>query len=103
MTTTSTTTTPPTTKSTTTTTTTTTTTRFPNCPFRLQDSGQVDHTRQLLPKQRSVYCPESYCPAVYISSTGGAAEHQAESLGCFDYEGSLMGNEYPDYMNNQDI
>ena len=24
---------------------------------------------------------------------------QPESLGCFDYEGSLMGNEYPDYIN----
>jgi len=32
---------------------------------------------------------------------GGAAEHQPESLGCFDYEGSLMGNEYPDYINSQ--
>merc|ERR1711918_307563 len=75
-----------------TTTTTTTTTRFPNCPFLRH--GKVDQSR-------SVFCPESYCPAVYISSTGGAAEHQSESLGCYDYEGSLMGDKYPDYRNNQ--
>merc|ERR1712212_418441 len=75
-------------------TTTTTTTGFPNCPFQRHRSGKEDQTR-------SVFCPESYCPAVYISSMGGAAEHQPESLGCFDYEGSLMGNEFPDYINSQ--
>merc|ERR1712013_305843 len=63
-----------------------------NCPFKA--NGRVDKTR-------SIYCPESYCPAVYIWSTGGAAEHQPESLGCYDYEGSLMNNVYPDYVNIQ--
>ena len=77
---------------------------------------------------RSILCPESYCPAVYISSNGGAAEHQvshifglvtqwasdyrhphqalmyslqADSIGCFDYEGSVMGDQYPNYVNPQ--
>merc|ERR1712181_204142 len=85
--------TPKTTVPTTTTITTTTTTEFPNCPFQLHGRSKVDQTR-------SVFCPQSYCPAVYISSRGGAAVHQPESLGCFDYEGSLMGNEYPDYINS---
>merc|ERR1719481_1041147 len=63
-----------------------------NCPF----NRTMTRTRY---RSRSVYCPESYCPAVYVSSHGGAALHQPASLGCFDYEGSLLGDEYPNYVN----
>ena len=40
---------------------------------------------------RSIFCPQSYCPAVIIASKGGALQHQPHSLGCYNYEGSLLG------------
>jgi len=52
---------------------------------------------------RSLYCPESYCPAVWIDSDGPAREAYPELMGCYDYEGSLMGGEYPDYRNKDGI
>jgi len=32
-----------------------------------------------------------------IESRGAAQEQQPDSLGCFNYEGSLLGDEYPNY------
>jgi len=78
-----------TTTATTSVTSTTTTTSGPqDCPFTSHHS---------LPS-RSLFCPQSYCPAVLISSQGGAKEQQPDSLGCYNYEGSLLGDEYPNYI-----
>ena len=41
------------------------------------------------------------CPAVYIESTGIAATLQPDSLGCFNYAGSLLNDEYPLYTNTR--
>merc|ERR1711915_733722 len=63
-----------------------------NCPFK---SGSSDNIRT-----NSLYCPQSYCPAVFVSSNGPALQHQPDSVGCFNYEGSLMADEYPIYINS---
>ena len=43
------------------------------------------------------------CAAVYIESQGLAAEHHQDSLGCFNFEGSLFDNTYPDYINRRGL
>ena len=48
---------------------------------------------------RSLYCPESVCAAVVLTSPGTGSQLQPDSLGCFTYEGSLLGDEYPIYIN----
>lgn len=63
---------------------------YENCPFNTTTNWKQD---------RSLYCPQSYCPAVFIASTGPALENQPDSIGCFNYEGSLMADEYPIYIN----
>ena len=42
---------------------------------------------------------QDLCPAVYIESSGPTATHHPHSLGCFNYVGSLMSDEYPLYSN----
>ena len=44
-----------------------TTPDYPDCPFSGSAPG---------PAPRSLYCPESVCPAVYIASEGAAADTQ---------------------------
>ena len=51
-----------------------------NCPFNMSLSASSA-------RSRSVYCPETVCPAVFIVSEGDAADLVQESLGCFNYEG----------------
>ena len=41
------------------------------------------------------------CPAVYIESSGIAASLQPDSLGCFNYAGSVMSDIYPIYNNSR--
>jgi len=53
--------------------------------------------------ERSIYCPQDVCAAVYIESQGLAAEHHQDSLGCFNFEGSLFDNTYPDYINRRGL
>ena len=52
---------------------------------------------------RSIYCPKDVCTAVFIESEGLASVHHQDSLGCFNYEGSLFDNTYPDYINRQGL
>ena len=56
-----------------------------------------------LPDRRSIYCPKDVCTAVFIESQGLASVHHPDSLGCFNYEGSLFDNMYPDYINRQGL
>ncbi|XP_023342524.1 salivary glue protein Sgs-3 isoform X2 [Eurytemora carolleeae] len=82
-----------TTEMTSTTETTTTTLELDQCPFTLNEER----------KSRSLYCPQSYCPAVKIVSRGGAAKEYPNLMGCYNYEGSLMGDEYPNYVNKGNV
>jgi len=43
------------------------------------------------------------CPAVFIVSEGDAADLVQDSLGCFNYEGSLYDDEYPVYINENGL
>jgi len=46
-----------------------------------------------------MFCPRDVCPAVYIISQGQTAEIQHDSLGCYIYDGSILDDLYPVYVN----
>ena len=46
---------------------------------------------------------QDLCPAVYLHSYGPSATHHPHSLGCFNYVGSLMSDEYPLYSNTHGL
>ena len=64
---------------------------------------QLHFDKQIFHPLRSIYCPKDVCTAVYIESQGLASVHHQDSLGCFNYEGSLFDNTYPDYINRQGL
>ena len=66
---------------------------YDNCPFNSTWTRE-DH------KSRSVYCPKEVCPAVFIDSQGLSVDQHKDSLGCFNYEGSLYDDLYPVYVNH---
>merc|ERR1711983_406503 len=84
-----------TTSTTTTTATTSTTADFSDCPFDM-----MKNERNI---ERSIYCPKDVCTAVYIESQGIAAVYHGDSIGCFNYEGSIFDNTYPTYINRQGL
>jgi len=47
----------------------------------------------------SLYCPKEVCAAVFIDSQGLAADQHKNSLGCYNFEGSLYDDMYPVYVN----
>jgi len=87
------TTTPTKTPTTTTTTTPTSSSEFNGCPFLMKQFWQ----------EKSLYCPQTYCPAVYIVSNGQFAKAYPDLLGCYNYAGSLIGDAYPLYQNKDQI
>ena len=60
------------------------------CPFNMTSSDGDSN---------SLYCPKEVCPAVFIHSQGIAAEQHTDSIGCFNFEGSLYDEMYPVYVN----
>eukprot|EP00088_Acartia_fossae_P011515 TRINITY_DN15851_c0_g2_i1.p1 TRINITY_DN15851_c0_g2~~TRINITY_DN15851_c0_g2_i1.p1 ORF type:complete len:173 (+),score=19.73 TRINITY_DN15851_c0_g2_i1:59-520(+) len=71
-----------------------TTLDFGNCPFFAGSRKQ---------KTKSLFCPQSYCAAVFIVSEGGTADLYPNLLGCYEYEGSLLDDMYPNYVNKNGI
>jgi len=67
----------------------TTTDEFGNCPFVARNELE----------SKSIYCPQDYCIAVYLVSTGPASRQYPNLMGCYEYEGSLFIDYYPNYVN----
>jgi len=89
--------------STTTTTITTTTTTISTITTTTVGPEECPFTSSPSLSSRSIFCPQSYCPAVIITSQGGAVDQQPASLGCYNYEGSLLGDEYPNYVHRSGL